>query len=230
MIIFFAKLKAICHNKRLYTEKRASHGALIVYTMVALEWMNAENGDYVDSWLKGAIEESGFPLESESLAEWLDVRDSLYSLRNQFHIPQHPGEAKPAVYLLGNSLGLQPRSVQSLLFEELDVWARRAEDGHFDHPYGRPWLTVDEECARLLLPLVGAHEGEVAVMGSLTNNLHLLFCAFYHPSPQRERYKILLEQKAFPSDHVCHTSFQHPLVHPLNLPLPPPVSASYSIW
>lgn len=190
----------------------------MVYTMVAPEQMvDTANGNYADNWLEAAIKESGCSLESVALAEWLDIRDPLRSLRSQFHIPQHPCEPKPAAYLLGNSLGLQPRSVQSLLLEELDVWAKRAEEGHFNHPYGRPWLTVDEECARLLLPLVGAHDGEVAVMGSLTSNLHLLLCAFYHPSPRGGRYKILLEHKAFPSDHVRHECCLHLLVHFFNL-------------
>ena len=42
-------------------------------------------------------------------------------------------------------------------------------------------------------------------MGTLTVNLHLMLNAFYKPS--QERYKILCEAKAFPSDQVC------PLLH-----------------
>ena len=52
----------------------------------------------------------------------------------------------------------------------------------------------------MLAPLVGASPNEVAVMGTLTANLHILMASFYRPN--EERYKIIIEGKAFPSDHV----------------------------
>jgi kynureninase len=48
---------------------------------------------------------------------------------------------------------------------------------------------------------VGASVAEVAVMQTLTANLHLLMSAFYKPDINR-KHKIMLESKAFPSDHV----------------------------
>jgi kynureninase len=48
---------------------------------------------------------------------------------------------------------------------------------------------------------VGASEAEVAVMQTLTANLHLLMSAFYRPDING-KHKIMLESKAFPSDHV----------------------------
>ena len=45
-----------------------------------------------------------------------------------------------------------------------------------------------------------AMESEVVCMGTLTANLHLMINVFYKPTD--ERYKILCEAKAFPSDQV----------------------------
>ena len=62
-----------------------------------------------------------------------------------------------------------------------------------------------------MAPLVGAKASEVAVMGTLTANLHLMMASFYKPT--RERHKIILEGKAFPSDHVRSISVYRPRQH-----------------
>lgn len=51
-----------------------------------------------------------------------------------------------------------------------------------------------------MAPIVGALQSEVAVMGTLTANLHFLMASFYRPNSQK--FKVILEGKAFPSDHV----------------------------
>lgn len=52
--------------------------------------------------------------------------------------------------------------------------------------------------------IVGAKPEEVAAMGTLTANLHLLMASFYNPEREEggKRRKVLLDWKAFPSDHV----------------------------
>ena len=56
----------------------------------------------------------------------------------------------------------------------------------------------------LIVILIGSHDPrmEVSTMNSLTANLHFGMVAFYRPTATR--HKILMEHKAFPSDHVSH--------------------------
>ena len=58
----------------------------------------------------------------------------------------------------------------------------------------------------------GARETEVACMGTLTANLHLMMDTFYRPTP--ERYKLLCEGRTFPSDQVPQfvLFFPHPFL------------------
>lgn len=74
--------------------------------------------------------------------------------------------------------------------------------GVFGHLDGEiPWAFCDECCLDGVAKLVGAHPSEIAVMNGLTVNVHVLFTAFYKPTPSR--HKILIESKAFPSDHYA---------------------------
>lgn len=51
-----------------------------------------------------------------------------------------------------------------------------------------------------MAPVVGALKSEVAVMETLTANIHFLMSSFYRPT--KDKYKIIMEGKAFPSDRV----------------------------
>jgi kynureninase len=106
------------------------------------------------------------------------------------------------------------------------VHLRRAVQGHHDHPHGREWVNITDHVNPLLSELLGteiltagvaalvlglthtlilakgARKAEVACMGTLTANLHLMMNTFYKPTP--ERYKLLCEGMAFPSDQVGH--------------------------
>ncbi|WP_121156575.1 kynureninase [Micromonospora pisi] len=132
---------------------------------------------------------------SEEEAHRLDAADP--GQRDLFLIPPaEGGRYAEAAYLVGNSLGLQPRATRAELLEELDTWARLAIEGHFEG--ARPWTPyvglLTEPAARL----VGALPAETVVMNTLTVNLHLLMVSFYRPSGARNR--IVIEDTAFPSD------------------------------
>jgi len=120
--------------------------------------------------------------------------------RNQFHIPQVNGE--DSMYLCGNSLGLQPKKVKEYVNETLDDWAALGVEGHLHARHA--WLPYHEFLTQSMARLVGANESEVVVMNSLTVNLHLLMASFYRPTP--DRYKILIESDAFPSDRYAVAS------------------------
>jgi kynureninase len=125
----------------------------------------------------------------------LDETDPLPTLRSRFHVPRHE-DGREMAYFAGNSLGLQPRTTRTLLEEELDDWATLAVDGHLESR--RPWVSYHELLRDPSARLVGALPREVVVMNSLTVNLHLLMAGFYRPTP--ERFRIVIEDGAFPSD------------------------------
>lgn len=137
---------------------------------------------------------------TEAFAARLDAEDPLARFRSRFHmarVPPHDEASAEAVYLCGNSLGLQPLGTEPALLEELAKWKRAGVEGHFQGR--RPWATIDERVVPLMAPLLGASPEEVAIMNSLSVNLHLLLVAFYRPTDAR--HKIIMEASAFCSDH-----------------------------
>ncbi|MFZ4573938.1 MAG: kynureninase, partial [Phycisphaerales bacterium] len=134
-----------------------------------------------------------FPLD-EQFARAQDASDPLRSFREQFHFPAC-ASGEP-LYFVGNSLGLQPKATRAALEQELSDWATLGVEGHFAAKH--PWLPYHEEVRATLAGVVGALPKEVVAMNSLTTNLHLLMVSFYRPT--RERYKIIIEDTAFPSD------------------------------
>jgi kynureninase len=132
-----------------------------------------------------------------AFAQQLDENDELKDFRNHFYFPQHEG--RDCIYLTGNSLGLQPRSVQAHVQQELNDWANMGVEAHFTAKH--PWLGYHEQFPALLSKVVGCQPEEVVVMNQLTVNLHLLLVTFYRPTATK--YKIICEEKAFPSDQYA---------------------------
>lgn len=131
---------------------------------------------------------------SLEFAQKMDRNDPLSAFKQNFHIPQIKG--KPATYFCGNSLGLQPQSVKAYLQEELNSWALRGVDGHFEGD--NPWFYARKRSKPMLAKLLGVNSSEVVAMNNLSTNLHLLLVSFYRPS--KSKFKILTEAGAFPSD------------------------------
>ncbi|KAI9761798.1 MAG: Kynureninase (L-kynurenine hydrolase) [Candelina submexicana] len=136
----------------------------------------------------------------KQFAESLDAEDPLRNLRSEFIIPSK--DELKSERLFGQ--GLQPRRTSDRISAHLKAWSSKGVYGHFkshkDSPLP-PFLNVDEVAAEKMSKIVGALPSEVAVMGTLTANLHLLMASFYRPT--KERWKIILEGKAFPSDHYA---------------------------
>jgi kynureninase len=133
------------------------------------------------------------PDEADALAR--DAADPLRPLRDRFHVPTAP-DGSPAIYLAGQSLGLQPRSARAAIERELAAWERLGVDAWFEP--GRPWFTLDGAVREPMARIVGALPTEVALLNSLTVNLHLLLASFFRPDGRRRR--ILADGPLFPSD------------------------------
>ena len=131
----------------------------------------------------------------------LDARDGLSAFRSRFHFPQAENGSE-AVYLVGHSLGLQPVTAREYVERELDDWRSLGVEGHFKGE--NPWMPYHEVLADPLARLAGALPGEVVAMNTLTVNLHLMMVSFYRPTP--ERFRILVEGAAFPSDQYAVAS------------------------
>lgn len=148
----------------------------------------------------------------ENFATQADENDQLKGFRDKFLLPKHNGQ--PAVYLCGNSLGLQPKNLAEYIQAELDVWAELGVEGHFTDREktltdgttiaSGNWMPYHEHFAADVSKIVGALPAEVVVMNQLTVNLHLLMASFYRPT--QERFKIICEKKPFPSDSYAFES------------------------
>src|ERR1700676_5053679 len=141
----------------------------------------------------------------EDFALQLDREDPLGRFREKFHLPLGP-DGKPLIYFAGNSLGLMPKSARQIVDQELDDWSRLGVDAHLDGK--TPWYSYHETLREPPARMVGSKPVEVICMNSLTVNIHLMMATFYRPT--KSRFKILMEDPAFPSDtYAIKTQMVH---------------------
>ncbi len=138
-------------------------------------------------------------------AKQQDQLDTLSKYRKQFHIPKDE-DGNELIYLCGNSLGLQPKTTKSYINQELEDWANLGVEGHTEAK--NPWLPYHEFLTESMAKVVGAKPIEVVTMNTLTANLHFMMVSFYKPTT--ERYKIIIEADAFPSDkYAVESQLRH---------------------
>src|SRR5256884_1201261 len=141
----------------------------------------------------------------EKFAQQLDAEDPLRSFRDRFHLPVG-ANGEPLIYFAGNSLGLMPKSAKQIVEQELEDGAKLGVDAHLNAK--TPWYSYHETLRVPVARLVGAQPIEVICMNSLTVNLHLMMATFYRPT--KSRFKILMEDPAFPSDtYAIKTQIVH---------------------
>ncbi|XP_019851114.1 PREDICTED: uncharacterized protein LOC100642011 [Amphimedon queenslandica] len=177
--------------------------------MSSAELPDLRTREEIHGYLKDLSSQLGLSLSDPQFAVALDSRDQLKKLREEFNIPKIgellEGRAKAdgldlsaeCIYLVGNSLGLQPKNAKELLSIEMDKWGKKGLYGHMDGTYD--WYSIDDFVKDENARIVGAKPIETVVMNTLSVNCHLAMVSFYSPTPQR--YKILMEKDAFPSDH-----------------------------
>src|SRR5438874_12283287 len=119
---------------------------------------------------------------------------------------QRGNNGVPLIYFAGNSLGLMPKSAREIVEQELDDWADLGVDAHLKGKTA--WYSYHETLREPIARVVGAQPNEVICMNSLTVNLHLMMATFYRPT--KSRFKILMEEPAFPSDtYAIKTQITH---------------------
>jgi len=138
---------------------------------------------------------------TEASALERDASDPLSAYRDRFLLPTGP-DGSPAIYLAGQSLGLQPMTARAAVEAELDAWAGLGVDAWFEPQ--RPWFTLDDALREPMARVVGARPSEVAILNTLTINIHLLLASFFRPVGRRRR--ILTDAPLFPSDRHALTS------------------------
>lgn len=93
--------------------------------------------EFVPHSLQEIAHENGIStLNSIEFAEFMDSKDHLKHFQSEFLYPKTP-EGKRAIYLCGNSLGLQPKSARKEMEAYLLKWEEQGVHGHHDNHNGK---------------------------------------------------------------------------------------------
>ncbi|XP_078492642.1 kynureninase-like isoform X2 [Ciona intestinalis] len=146
-------------------------------------------------------QQQGVQTTDKEFAKFLDEQDKIAHLRDDFILPStmhdEAIQLNDIIYLMGHSLGLQPKRTKQLINQSLNSWASKGALSRAKP--GEICPTKDEKLALPMSKLVGAFPDEVSIMNTLSVNIHLLMVSFY--TPTQTRHKILIEKQAFPSDY-----------------------------
>ncbi|CAF0941394.1 unnamed protein product [Didymodactylos carnosus] len=175
-------------------------------------YFHLTNGRHPQEFLNQKSNEWNLSLHNKEYATKMDEHDPIGDMRKHFHYPKLndlPNVDKSRVnpddectYLCGQSLGLMPKRAENYVLSSMNDWAKIAVYGHFLG--SNPWAKCDYPCIPQMSLLVGGHMKEVGVMNQLSTNLHFMMMSFYQP--KGNRYKILYEERAFPSDQYAINS------------------------
>jgi kynureninase len=147
---------------------------------------------------------------SKDFAINLDANDNLRSYQEKFYFPLKKNGEKH-IYLCGNSLGLQSKNTNDFIQQELEDWKNLGVEGHLHAR--NPWLPYHEFLSESYSNIVGAKKSEVVAMNTLSVNLHLMMVSFYLPT--KKRFKVIMEEDAFPSDiYAIESHIKHHNINP----------------
>ena len=147
---------------------------------------------------------------SKDFAINLDANDNLRSYQEKFYFPLKKNGEKH-IYLCGNSLGLQSKNTNGFIQQELEDWKNLGVEGHLHAR--NPWLPYHEFLSESYSNIVGAKKSEVVAMNTLSVNLHLMMVSFYLPT--KKRFKVIMEEDAFPSDiYAIESHIKHHNINP----------------
>ncbi|XP_063367908.1 kynureninase-like [Cydia amplana] len=131
--------------------------------------------------------------EGSEYPKELDNNDRLGHFRQRFYIQ------KGVIYMSGNSLGLASKDAEESLQIAVEKW--KEESIKIWNVDDSKYFLYSKYLAKLMAPLIGVDEDEIAVTGSTTISIHQTISTFYKPT--KKRFKILVDDLNFPTDRYA---------------------------